>query len=148
MGTIKIKDDGRLPIWFVFTALGIIIGTSIVAVGVADNLGLIRHDPQEILQNITYPQYVCANLDNGTDTFVAVFTQKRWMENAMQAKIPNMYPGLVEVRTNDSRGVMCGMPIEVCDYMNNYCMLMTMIVPVNYTQWETWRSESGVEKWS
>ena len=91
--------------------------------------------------NLTNPDYVCSNTEivykGNLHIYPTVLQQRQNMNT------DNEFVFMVDTENNDvlmsdDLGVMCQVPIMMCNYGMDYCMDMYMLVPINYTEYDQW----------
>jgi hypothetical protein len=90
--------------------------------------------------NYSIQDDVCSNLDINGSVFYTVVRQKTIIENAIGMRAVNIYGNMSTAKLWDNNGVMCEVPIELCTTPLVFCDKISMIVPVNYTEYNAWRS--------
>lgn len=130
---------GQAFLEFIMT-YGWIFMSSILIILVLFYLGVFNDSEQ-----LPKADFVCANLDNGTAVFPAIMIAKQEAENNLKMNIVELFGNQTRARMNNSEGVMCDMRVEACEQSYAFCIDMTLIIPVNYTQWEDWRGEKYEE---
>ena len=112
--------------------------------GVFENL--LKIPETEFFNNETKHMYVCNNLDyiddNGNlKVYPGIIDSKFSLESGWSFRVIDMYGNTTYPKTWDENGVMCAMPVEICDIDNTYCMKIDMIISVPYRDWENWHME-------
>jgi len=80
--------------------------------------------------------FACQNLDKDGNVYPPVIT----IRNALVSdglNIPILKGDEARAEGHDERGVMCHIPILVCNHPS-YCINAEMVIPVNYSVWEPW----------
>ena len=88
--------------------------------------------------NLTSPYFVCDNLDKNTSVFPEVIVQMRELESAFSLHTFDIFGNQSVPKMFNAFGVMCEMPVELCEDNYLFCLDVKMIVPVNYTEFEVW----------
>lgn len=96
---------------------------------------------------------VCNNLEmlnanNNIEVFPDLITRKTEVEKAYGGRITEIYGNTTKAKMFNVFGVMCQVNIELCDNGYVICQDLKMVVPVNYTEWQTWQDtfETGYGK--
>jgi len=87
--------------------------------------------------NLT-PYFVCDNLDKNTSVFPAVISQMRELESSLGLHTFDIFGNQSVPKMFNNYGVMCEVPVQLCEENYLFCLDVKMIVPVNYTEYQTW----------
>lgn len=94
----------------------------------------------EDLSNYNMSKCVCSNLDklrnNTLLVYPDIYKSKQETEGSSGYFVLEMFGNGTYSKEYDNTGVMCYMPIRLCNY--DVCLKAEMIIPVNYTEWREW----------
>lgn len=129
----------KADVWEFLTTYGWAILVIIVAIGALIYFQAFYEPPKMLLEkNQTMQERICSNLDNGTAVYYEVINSKTAVEKSLNMRVVNIYGNQTSPRFWDNQGVMCNVGIEACQPQYVFCMQMSMVVPVNYTEYEEW----------
>jgi len=95
------------------------------------------HDEKPLI-NETNVTFICNNLDNGMAVFPEIMKIRKEIENNLEMNMITMFGNTTSARMWDKDGVMCDMDVEMCQKQYLFCMHVTAVIPVNYTEWKNW----------
>ena len=79
-------------------------------------------------------------LDVNGKVFPEIIKSKTEVENSLNMNVIEIYGDEITPREgmNDDKGVSCNVPIEACTNGYVFCLQLSMVVPINYTEYEVW----------
>jgi len=135
---INISDFMMVYGWAILVVL--------VAIGALAYFGIFNPENfKEQPINTTKEVMVCNNLEKLDNTTLHIYPEIINRKNLLEA---DWYFRIVDIKGNtsiprqwDNNGVMCQMNAEMCTLGYTYCLDIKIIIPVNYTEWDTWYNE-------
>jgi hypothetical protein len=88
-------------------------------------------------------EMVCKNLDNGKGVYYTIVERKASIEASMNMAVKGLLGNETKAMMWDKDGVMCKIPIDVCQRDYLFCMRIDMIVPVSFVDWNDWYNNNA-----